>query len=98
MACRVTRVAGPGRAGPALLDLLAGRITLAQFQHFTGLEDKPTQRNIFAHRLDQGDILSDIEIEHGGIDEDDDWLVVHFKQDPAAAALEVGSPKQPGNA
>jgi hypothetical protein len=82
----------------ALLDLLAGRITPAQFQHFTGLEDKPNQRNIFAHRLDQGDILSGIEIEPGGIDEDDDWLVVRFKHDPAAAALDVGTPKQPGDA
>lgn len=82
----------------ALLDLLAGRITLAQFQHFTGLEDKPNQRNIFAHRLSQGDILSAIEIEPGGIDKDDDWLVVHFKHDSAAAALEVGTPQQPGDA
>lgn len=82
----------------ALLDLLAGRITVAQFQHFTGLEDKPNQRNIFAHRLNQGDILSAIEIEPGGIDKDDDWLVVHFKHDPAAATLEVGTPKQPGDA
>lgn len=73
----------------ALLDLLADRITMEQFQHFTGLADKPTQRNIFAHRLSQGDVLSDIEIESGGIDEDDDWLVVHFKHDPAAAPLKV---------
>lgn len=73
----------------ALMDLLAGRITLAQFQHFTGLEDKPNQRNIFAHRLNQGDILSAIEIEPGGIDKDDDLLVVHFKHDPSAAPLKV---------
>lgn len=82
----------------ALLDLLAGRITTEQFQNFTGLADKLTQRNIFAHRLNQGDILSDIEIEPGGIDEDDDWLVVHFKQDPAAAPLKVGISERPGDA
>lgn len=73
----------------ALLDLLAGRITVEQFQHFTGLEHKPSQPNIFAHRLSQGDTLADIQIEPGGVDEDDDWLVVHFKHDPAAAPLKV---------
>lgn len=77
----------------ALLDLLAGRITLSQFQYFTGLEDKPNQRNMFAHRLNQGDVLSAIEIEPGGIDKDDDWLVVHLKQDPAAAALDAETRK-----
>lgn len=71
----------------ALLDLLAGRITVEQFQHFTGLEHKPNQPNIFAHRLSQGDTLAEIRIESGGTDEDDDWLVVHFKHDPAAAPL-----------
>lgn len=80
----------------ALLDLLAGRITLEQFQYHTGLDDKPSHRNMFAHRLDQGDILADIEIERGGVDEDDDWIVVHFKNDPAAAPLAVTTSEQPG--
>ncbi len=79
----------------ALLDLLAGRITLTQFQYHAGLEDTPTHRNIFAHRLSQGDILSHVEIESGGVDEDDDWLVVHFKNDPAAAPLMVNASRQP---
>lgn len=73
----------------ALLDLLSGRITVEQFQHFTGLEDKPEQRNIFKHRLEQGDILSDVKIERGGLDEDDDWLVIELKQDPSAAQLRL---------
>lgn len=81
----------------ALLDLLAGRITMEQFQHFTGLADKPAQRNIFAHRLSQGDILSAIDIEPGGIDKDDDWLILHFKQDPAAAPLKVKAADRPGS-
>lgn len=75
----------------ALLDLLAGRITLEQFQHFTGLADQPTHRNIFAHRLDQGDILSNIRIEPGGLDEDDDWLLIDLKQDPSAAPLQLAA-------
>lgn len=73
----------------ALLDLLAERITVKQFQHLTGLEDKPGQPNIFKHRLDQGDILSDVKIEPGGIDADDDWLVMELKQDPSAALLRL---------
>lgn len=73
----------------ALLDLLAGRISLEQFQHFTGLSETPTQANIFRHRLAQGDILSDVKIEHGGIDEDDDWLVIELEQNPSAATLRL---------
>ena len=75
----------------ALLDLLAGRITVEKFHHFVGLEDKPDQPNIFKHRLEQGDILSDVKIEPGGLDEDDDWLVLELKEDPSAALLRVPS-------
>lgn len=73
----------------ALLDLLAGRITVEQFQHFTGLDERQGQCNIFKHRLEQGDILTDVKIEHGGLDEDDDWLVIELRQDPAAALLKI---------
>ena len=76
----------------ALLDLLAGRITVEKFQHFTGLDGKPGQPNIFKHRLEQGDILTDVKIESGGIDEDDDWLVIELKQDPSAAPLRSTKP------
>ncbi len=81
----------------ALLDLLGGRITLAQFQHFTGMEDKPNQRNLFAHRLNQGDILAGVEIEPGGVDKDDDMLVIHFKHDPSAAPLTIKAADQTGD-
>jgi len=73
----------------AFLDLLAGRITLEQFHHFSGLENGSTKRNIFAHRLDQGDTLSSVKIEHGGLDEDDDWLVIDLQQDPSAGPLKL---------
>lgn len=79
----------------ALLDLLAGRLPLEHFQHQTGLEEAPTQRNIVAHRLEQGDTLSSIGIERAGVDEDDDWLVLQFDRDPAAAGLTVPT-KRPG--
>lgn len=71
----------------ALLDLLAGRITVEKFQHFTGLDEKSGMPNIFKHRLEQGDILSDVKIEPGGVDEDDDWLVIELRQDPSAGPL-----------
>ncbi len=77
------------------MDLLAGRITLDQFQHFSGLDDKPTHRNIFAHRLNSGDILSSVRIESGGLDEDDDWLVIDFKHDASASLLKLADDKQP---
>lgn len=73
----------------ALLDLLADRITLEQFRHSTGLKDGPGATNIFRHRLDQGDILSDVKLESGGLDEDDDWLVIEFRNDPSVAQLRV---------
>ena len=73
----------------ALLDLLAGRITVERFQDATGLKDKPGAPNIFKHRLEQGDIISDIKIEPGGVDEDDDWLVIELKEDPSAGLLKV---------
>lgn len=76
----------------AFLDLMAGRITLEQFQSFTGLADEPTQRNIFAHRLNQGDVLSSVRIEPKGLDEDDDWLVIDLKQDPSAGPLKLSTP------
>jgi len=82
----------------ALLDLLANRITTKQFRDGIGLADKPALKNIFAHRLERGDVLSRIDIEPGGVDEDDDWLVVHFAQDPAASPLKINNRESPGDA
>jgi hypothetical protein len=72
----------------ALLDLLAGRITIDQFHHFTGTNSD----NIFAHRLAQGDTLSSARIEPGGLDEDDDWIVFELQPDPSAGPLRAGEP------
>jgi hypothetical protein len=71
----------------ALLDLLAGRITSDQFNHMVGMKETPTQKNLFKHRLDQGDVISSVRIEPGGIDEDDDLLVIELARDPSAAPL-----------
>jgi hypothetical protein len=71
----------------ALLDLLAGRITVLQFNHMIGMKETQTQKNLFKHRLDQGDVISSVRIESGGIDEDDDRLIIELTRDPAAAPL-----------
>jgi hypothetical protein len=71
----------------SLLDLLAGKITLDQFQHFNGLSGKTGMGNIFLHRLNQGDVLSAARIESAGVDFDDDWLVFDLQQDPSATRL-----------
>lgn len=76
----------------ALIELLAGRITLEQFQHFTGLDKTPTSPNIFAHRLDQGDVIRAVRLKDAGVDQDDDWLEFELERDPAAAPLELKHP------
>lgn len=77
----------------ALLDLLAGRITPAQFNHMVGVKETPTQMNLFKHRLDQGDVISSVRIEPGGIDEDDDRLIIELTRDPSAAPLTLSKPQ-----
>ena len=79
----------------ALLDLLAGRITPDQFNHMVGMKETPTQKNLFKHRLDQGDVISSVRIEPGGIDEDDDRLVIELARDPSAAPLTLLRPPDP---
>jgi hypothetical protein len=73
----------------ALLDMLAGRITPDQFNHMVGMRETPNQKNLFEHRLDQGDVISSVRIESGGIDEDDDRLIIELARDPSAAPLTI---------
>ncbi|TXD94240.1 hypothetical protein FUT87_07465 [Mitsuaria sp. TWR114] len=86
----------------AVLELLAGRMTLERFHEVTGLKQTPTSANIFDHRLKQGDILSQVTIESGGLDKDDDLLVFELSRDPSAAPLRVdatlGTPGAPPSA
>lgn len=71
----------------ALLDFLAGRITAERFK--SNLGDKNGRENLFKHWLDLGYTLKSVEIESGGVDIDDDWLVLTFCDDPAARALKL---------
>jgi hypothetical protein len=81
----------------ALLDVLAGRITPEQFRFRLG--ERKGEKNLFQHWLDTGYTLSLVEVEYGGIDEDDDYLVLHFSDDPAARPLRMPTPtKRPPSA
>jgi hypothetical protein len=75
----------------ALQDLLAGRITPKQFQHF--MIGDP---NIFDVQLRRGMTISGARFEHTGTEDDDDYIILEFSEDAAASSLrvtrDVGSP------
>jgi hypothetical protein len=75
----------------ALQELIGGRINKEQFEHLaTG---KP---NFFALQLEQGRTISAVRFEPKGVDEDDDYVVFEFSDDPAARELRLpGSAKSP---
>lgn len=65
----------------AFQDFLANRINESQFRHSIGeRDDEP----IIASFLDQGYTIQNVEFVSGGIDEDDDHIVLKFAKDPAA--------------
>lgn len=72
----------------SLLDLLAGRISPTQFRSLIG-DDDP--KNLFQHWLDSGMTISDATFESGGLDRDDDFLVLTLSDDPGARELRVPS-------
>ena len=65
-----------------LLDLLAGRISEERFRSILGNRDRKS--NVFKHWLDMGMTISGAEMAPRSDDEDDDHLVLHFSDDPAA--------------
>ena len=70
-----------------LVDLLAGRITEEWFQnyHTNGGQDA----NLFAHWLNMGMTLSGVEMAPRSVDEDDDHIILHFSDDPAARPFKL---------
>lgn len=66
----------------ALQELIAGRIDQAQFQRWALGEV-----NYFERALTQGQTISKIQFEKAGPDEDDDYVVIEFSDDPAARKL-----------
>lgn len=65
-----------------LLDLLAGRISEERFRAM--LDGPDGTRNVFKHWLDLGMTISGAEMAPRDQDEDDDHLILHFTDDPAA--------------
>ncbi|MDE2595869.1 MAG: hypothetical protein KGL44_03215 [Sphingomonadales bacterium] len=65
-----------------LVDLLAGRITEEWFQNYHTSGGR--NANLFAHWLNMGMTLSGAEMAPRNVDEDDDHIILHFSDDPAA--------------
>lgn len=78
------RVEFPARM---LLDLLAGRMTPAMFE--AQMTRGGRGNNLFKHWLDQGCTISGAEMAPRDLDEDDDHLILHFSDDPAARPLRL---------
>jgi hypothetical protein len=70
-----------------VLELLAGRITQDQFQHFA-FGDHP---NLFDSELKHGLTLQEARLEKAGLDHDDDYLV--FDLEPDWSAKKLANPK-----
>lgn len=62
-----------------LHECLAGRIPIKRFH------DNCTGKNLFEHWLKLGYVISDARFESGGVDADDDHVILEFRRDPAAA-------------
>jgi hypothetical protein len=67
-----------------LQELLAGRITLQQFEQ---REFGVGMLNRFDSELERGLTIQDARVEKAGLDEDDDILVFDLGPDPAALPL-----------
>lgn len=73
----------------ALLDLLAGRITLEQARGMFEIKGS----NILKTYLDRGETISGVRFETAGPDSDDDHLVIELSDDPAARLLRGSTPE-----
>jgi hypothetical protein len=70
-----------------LLDLLAGRLSEERFRR--QLSGRSGDENIFKVWLDRGFTMSGAEMLPRDMDEDDDHIVLHFTDDPAARPFRI---------
>ncbi|MFZ0306473.1 MAG: hypothetical protein WAL75_27555 [Terracidiphilus sp.] len=68
----------------AVQELIAGRLSHEKFQHWTMNKD-----NQVCRALDAGMTITSAGFESKGDDEDDDYLVLEFRDDPSAKALRM---------
>lgn len=80
----------------ALLDLLANRIDRATFDRETG--GLALKTNLFEVALNRGKTIRDVTFEPGGLDEDDDYIVLTLDDDAGARPIEAPASSQPHNA
>ena len=62
-----------------LQEFLAGRVTPERFH------EEVMGKNLFEKWLNNGYVISDARFESAGVDEDDDYVILEFRRDPAAA-------------
>lgn len=70
-----------------LMDFLAGRKSEAQFR--SALGERSGEIPFFKRYLDRGQTIQSVKFESGGIDNDDDFIVFTFCDDPAAQSLRL---------
>jgi hypothetical protein len=68
----------------AVQELMAGRLSTENFQRRAMGND-----NLVRQQLEVGRTISSARFEPQGLDEDDDYLVLDFRDDPAASALRL---------
>lgn len=68
----------------AVQELIAGKLSHEKFQQWTMNKDNPVRR-----ALDAGMTITSARFEPKGDDEDDDYLVLEFRDDPSAKALRM---------
>jgi len=66
----------------AFQDFLAKRIDETQFRHAIGERDDGPSIH---HFLEDGYTIKNVQFEPGGVDRDDDYVVLEFAQDAAAS-------------
>ncbi|MGO7755297.1 hypothetical protein ACC817_08245 [Rhizobium ruizarguesonis] len=71
-----------------LQELLAGRLSREEFKRFVA-------DNLFERALSDGRTISNITIERKETEEDDDYLIFEFEDDPAARAIKSPEPLTP---
>lgn len=76
----------------ALMDLLANRIDRATFDRETG--GLALKTNLFEVALNRGKTIRDVTFEPGGLDEDDDYLVLTLDDDAGARPIQAPTSSQ----
>jgi hypothetical protein len=77
-----------------LLELLSGRITQEQFFKSHSFVQVPTETkrpwNPFESLLSQGSLITEVSVERGEEESDDDWLTIKFgESDPAVSPFKA---------